>query len=271
MGRFKAFLQSSKYFGVLVLLCTALITGCAGTLGDNSASKSESSKTIVVGTDAAYAPFSWRDEGNTLRGIDIDLWKSIAKQQNIDYKLMARNFEQILQYLESGKIDAVIAAVSYSDKRSEIFDFSDPYYRAGSVVVASGYSHINSLEDLKGLRIAVKAQTIGDLWARQFKDQYQLEIKEYNTSTEAFMAVHMGSCDFTIVDAPIAVYTLQSGLYPGLSIVLQNLIKDDNSNNFYLIVKKGEHPEILEKFNAGLKHLQDSGEYEQILSKYLTH
>lgn len=253
---------------LLSVMSLGILTGCANTNTDDSMAAKKSDM-IIVGTDAAYAPFSWRDEGNDLKGIDIEIWQSIAKHQNMQYKIFARNFDQILDYLNTGKVDVVIAAVSYTSERAKIYDFSDSYFQAGSVVVASNFSYVKNVEDLKGLTVAVKDQTIGEYWANKYKDEYQLNIKHFATATEAFMAVHMGSCDFTIVDDPIAVYTLQSGLYPGLMIVNHELIQKEQNNNFYVIVKKGQHPEILEKFNAGLKQIKESGEYDAIVKKFL--
>lgn len=270
MDNFKAFFKSvgSLWLG-LIVACCALLMGCNANTTDTTAQATNVQKQVIIGTDSAYAPFSWRDEGHSLQGIDVELWQAIANDQGIKYKFMARNFDQILEYLEAGKVDAVIAAVNYTDERAKLFDFSDPYYEAGSVVVGSSYGHISSIEDLKGLTVAVKDKTLGEQWAEQNQEKYNLKLKKFTTATETFMAVHMGSCDFTIVDAPIAEATLQSGLYPGLTVVLHDIIQNKDLNSFFLIVKKGENAQILEKFNAGLKNVKSSGAYKHILDKYL--
>lgn len=270
MDNFKAFFKSvgSLWIGAIVACC-ALLMGCNANTTDVSAKASDVQKQVVIGTDSAYAPFSWRDEGRSLQGIDIELWQAIANDQKIKYKFMARNFDQILDYLEAGKVDAVIAAVNYTDERAKVFDFSDPYYVAGSVVVGSSYGDISSIDDLKGLTVAVKDKTLGALWAKQNQAKFNFKIQTFSTSTETFMAVHMGSCDFTIVDAPIAEATLKSGLYPGLTVVLHDIIQERNLNSFFLIVKKGENAQILEKFNTGLQNIKNSGAYKHIIDKYL--
>lgn len=270
MDNFKAFFKSvgSLWLG-LIVACSAMLMGCNANTTDETAAASDVQKQLVIGTDSAYAPFSWRDEGSSLQGIDVELWQAIALDQGLKYKFMARNFDQILEYLEDGKVDAVIAAVNYTDERAKLFDFSDPYFVAGSVVVGSSYGHISKVEDLQGLTVAVKDKTLGELWALQNQEKYKLKIKKFTTATETFMAVHMGTCDFTIVDEPIAETTLQSGLYPGLTVVLHDLIKDSKLNSFFLIVKKGENAQVLEKFNAGLKNIQSSGAYKHIINKYL--
>lgn len=271
MITFKAFFMAlGRTLKALGVVCGAFLMSLTAAEAANS-QDADGSKVLVIGTDAAYAPFSWRSEGGELKGIDVDLWQAIARDQKIEYKLQARDFDYILKGLSDGTIDAVIAACNYSEERGMLYDFSDPYFVSDTVAIASSFGHIESLDHLTGLTVAVKDLTVSEQWARENQEKLQLRIRNFTTTVESFMAVHMGSCDFTIVDAPIADYTLQTGLYPGLEIVLRELIDNSKFDSFYMLVKKGHNQELLEKFNAGLKNIRASGEYQKIIDKYLSH
>lgn len=245
-----------------------VLSGCASN-EDNQNSLASQDKEVLVGIDRAYAPFAWVDENNEIRGIDVDLWKGVAQHQNMDYKLIARDFDVVMDYLDTGKVDAVISCMNWSSDRDKLYDFSEPYYYSNSVVVSSEFSDIDGMEDLYGKRVAIKELTLGETWVKKYAEKYGFQIDVYKTSTEAFMAVHMGSSDFTIVDGPNAQFILNTGMYSGLSISIDNLIEDDKYNSLHLLVKKGENKDVVKKFNAGVKQMHETGEFAQILQDYL--
>jgi polar amino acid transport system substrate-binding protein len=41
-----------------------------------------------------------------------------------------------------------------------------------------------------------------------------------------------------------------------------------NPKEYGFAVKKGQNPELIEKFNAGLENLKANGQYDEILAKY---
>lgn len=267
MNKYFNLSKVATWLGCAGLAC--FLAGCSNSADNSQVAQADTNKQVLVGIDRAYAPFSWVDENNVIRGIDADLWRGVAKHQDMEYKLIARDFEVIMDYLDSGKVDAVIACMNWSESRDKLYDFSAPYYYSNSVVVASDFAGISSRDDLHGKRIAVKEDTLGELWAKRYQQEYGFEIASYPTSVEAFMAVHMGVSDFTIVDGPNAQFILNTGMYSGLNIVIDNLIDNDKYNSLHLLVKKGENADVLKRFDAGVDQMYDSGEFAQILKDYL--
>lgn len=267
MSKYRSLSKVAAWLGCAGLVLSFL-SGCNATepVGEQTA---KIEKEVRVGIDRAYAPFAWQDENNEVRGIDVDLWRGVAKHQNIDYKLIVRDFDVVMDFLNKGSIDAVISCMNWSSDRAKLYDFSEPYYYSKSVVIASDFAHIASREDLKGKRVAVKELTLGEIWAKKYAEEYGFEIHSFPTSTEAFMSVSMGSSDFTIADEPNAQFILNTGLYAGLHIVIDNLIEDDKYNSLHLLVKKGQNKEVLDAFNAGVKQMKASGEFDQIIHDYL--
>lgn len=76
----------------------------------------EQKDTIVVGTNAEYAPFEYLDSNGNLTGFDIDLMNAIAKEENVNIKWVDLPFDSLLGSIEAGDIEA-IAKIYCSDKR----------------------------------------------------------------------------------------------------------------------------------------------------------
>ncbi len=61
-----------------------------------------------------------------------------------------------LNAVQAGQADAVIAGMSITDARKEIFDFSDAYYSSNILLAVKNGSDIASYEDLKGKTVGAK-------------------------------------------------------------------------------------------------------------------
>ena len=90
--------------------------------------------TLIVGTEALYAPYEFY-QGGELAGIDIDIMLSIAKMLNKHIKFADMNFDVLIPSLVNEKTDLCIAAMSITEERSNLIDFSTPYDKNESVVV----------------------------------------------------------------------------------------------------------------------------------------
>ncbi|MBR3072750.1 MAG: transporter substrate-binding domain-containing protein [Fibrobacter sp.] len=94
----------------------------------------EATDTLIVGTEALYAPYEFY-QGGELAGIDVDIMLSIAKMLNKHIKFADMNFDVLIPSLVNEKTDLCIAAMSITEERNNLIDFSTPYDRNESVVV----------------------------------------------------------------------------------------------------------------------------------------
>lgn len=97
----------------------------------------ESDKTLVVGTEAAYAPFEWQENGE-ITGFDADLIQAIAAEMGV--KLVHQNvaWDALYPSLNTGAIDAVISAMTITEEREQEVDFSEPYFEAMQIIAIRG-------------------------------------------------------------------------------------------------------------------------------------
>lgn len=259
-----------KKFSLLLLLLSAMliIAACGsdepaeetGGSGDGAAE----SKTYKVGIDTTYPPFEFEENGE-YTGIDIDLINAIAESQGFEIEFNPMDFGGIIPALQAGQLDVAIAGMSITDERKNVVDFSDPYFDAGlSLVVAKDNNDITSLEDLKGKTVAVKSGTTGSKFAMDNESKYGYTVAQFEDSPSMFQEVSNGNADVLLEDYPVIAYAIaESGL--DLKTVGDRLTGDQ----YGIAVLKGENADLLEKINTGLQELRDSGEYDEILNKYI--
>ncbi|WP_430784663.1 transporter substrate-binding domain-containing protein [Virgibacillus flavescens] len=250
----------------LLFAFIVVLAACGSSDDEGNASGGEGEdKVYKVGIDTTYPPFEFQ-EGDEYKGIDVDLIRAIAEDQDFEIKLEPMDFSGIIPAMQAGELDIAIAGMSITDKRKETVDFSEPYFEAGlSLVVAEGNSEITSLEDLKGKTVAVKKGTTGANFALENKDKYGYEIVQVNDSTSMFQEVANGTADALIEDYPVISYAIAES-----DLKLQVVGDRLNGDNYGIAVLKGENDELLKKINDGLASLKESGKYDEILNTYLS-
>ncbi|KZE36816.1 glutamine ABC transporter substrate-binding protein [Bhargavaea cecembensis] len=258
---------------LLTMAALVLFLAACGT-NDEGASEEESGsgegggegQTYTVGIDTTYPPFEFEDSNGNYKGIDVDLINAIAENQGFEVTLEPMDFGGIIPALQAGQLDVAIAGMSITDERKEIVDFSEPYFEAGLTLVAQNDNNeIETLEDLDGKTVVVKSGTTGAQFAQDNQEEYGFEITVLEDSPSMFQEVSNGNADVLIEDYPVIAYAIaESNL--DLKIVGDRL----NGDNYGIAVLKGENADLLDKINAGLQELKDSGEYDEILNTYIS-
>nr|WP_237740760.1 amino acid ABC transporter substrate-binding protein/permease [Arthrobacter crystallopoietes] len=224
---------------------------------------SASGKSYVIGTDTTFAPFEFR-QGGELVGIDMDLLRAIAENQGFEVEIRSLGFDAALQALQSDQVDGVIAGMSITDERRQVFDFSDPYFDSGvQMAVAENNTEISSYEDLEGETVAVKRGSEGEAFADSIADEYGFTVKPLDQSATMYDDVKAGNSVAVFDDYPVLAYGIAQN--NGLKAVTDK----ERGSSYGFAVNKDQNPELIQAFNAGLAELKASGEYQQILDKYL--
>ena len=147
-----------KAIGIIgaILLVIPLMAGCGS--GSSSQSEKSGTTTLDVATDTSFVPFEFKS-GVAYTGIVIDLWKAIAVDIGVKYKLQPMDFNGILPALQTGQVDVALAGITITDERKKAVDFSDGYYDSGFSVMVRSDSSITGFDDLKGKTVAMKTGT----------------------------------------------------------------------------------------------------------------
>ncbi len=232
-------------------------------LGLNSHQAQAAVPTYEIGTDVTYPPFEYANKSNQYVGIDIDLIKAIGKKEGFKVKIKPVGFNAAVQSVQAGQLDGIIAGMTITPERRAKFDFGTPYYKTGVTMAVAKNSHITSFKQLRGKRVALKTGTAAADYAESIKKKYGFKTVTFDDSNNMYQDVVTGNSVACFDDQPVLQYAVKQG------IKIKLVMKPQTSGWYGFAVKKGTHPELIAKFNAGLKKLKADGTYDRIVSRYL--
>ncbi|MHC5226779.1 amino acid ABC transporter substrate-binding protein/permease [Enterococcus sp. LJL99] len=247
----------------LLLSLLFMVVGFLTIVSGTSANAEE--KTYTIGTDLTFAPFEFQNADDEYVGIDIDLLNAIAKDQGFKVDLKPLGFDSAIQAVQSNQIDGMIAGMSITDERKKSFDFSEPYFDSGlQMAVKKGNDTIKSYQDLKGKTVAAKVGTESATFLEDHQKEYDYKIKNFDDATGLYQALQNNEADAIFDDYPVLGYAITNGQK------LELIGEKETGSSYGFAVKKGQNPELIEKFNAGLADLKKSGAYDEIIDTYIS-
>lgn len=243
-------------FGSLtVLALVALLAAC---------SRKDTTKYLVMGTNAEFPPFETRGgaDGSEVVGFDVDVAKAIAAKMGLPLKVEDMKFDSLLPALDAGKVDLVLAGMTITPERAQNVDFSAPYYKATQVVlIRKGDPVPAAKEDLKGRTIAVQLGTTGDGAAVEITGQEN--VRQFTSTMDAVVELMNSKVDFVIIDEQPAVQFQKKNAN---DLQLVRLAFDDE---FYGVAVKKGNAELLAKINEALAEIAADGRYDQAVDQWM--
>ncbi len=236
-------------------------TTAAETEAETEAPAEAEGGVLVMATNAEFPPYEYHDGGEIV-GIDVEVAQAIAEKLGMTLEIEDIAFDSIIPEIQSGKADMGIAGMTVSEERLVNVDFTDTYTTASQVIIVMEDSEIAGPDDLAGKYIGVQLGTTGDLYASDYEAEGST-IERYNKGFEAVQAMMQGKIDAVVIDnEPAKVFVSQN---EGIKILDEPLTVEE----YAIAVKKG-NTELLDKINAALAELKDSGELQAIIDKYIS-
>lgn len=250
----------------ILAACGPRATPAAPAATTAPAAPAEPAKNFVIASDATFPPMEFVDESKAIVGFDMDLIAAIAKDQKFEFEIRNTAWDGIFAGLEGGEYDAILSSVTITAERQDKYDFSDPYINAGqAVVVRADETAIASYEDLPGKTVGAQIGTTGAFAVQEISGA---TLKEYDTIDLALLDLLNKNIDAVVVDTPVAAdYALASDQFKGRLMIAG----DPFTEEYYgLMVRKGDPTGLLPLFNAGLKNVRASGEYDKIYARWIS-
>lgn len=82
---------------------------------------------LVMGTEAQYAPFEFKNDKAEIVGCDIWLAEQIAAELGVKLEIVDMSFDGIIPAVQSSQVDIGIAAFTSTEERAQVIDFSSIY------------------------------------------------------------------------------------------------------------------------------------------------
>ncbi|MFP3899806.1 MAG: transporter substrate-binding domain-containing protein [Acidimicrobiia bacterium] len=256
----------------LLAACSLLLAACGDDDGDDTTTDEDggdaaaevdlvSDGTLTVCSDTPYEPFEYQEGGEHV-GYDMDILRAIAEGNDLGFQVRDLPFDGILGSVAAGECDVVGSAVTITEERAEQVDFSESYFDADQslLVKAENEDTYATLEDLAGATIGVQSGTTGEAYANENTPE-GATVRSFEDSDGLFGAIEADQIDAILQDFPVNAYRATQDD----TLVVTETFPTGEQYGF--AVAKGNES-VLQMINDGLAGLRDSGEFDDIFSRY---
>ncbi|KPU43296.1 cystine-binding periplasmic protein precursor [Oxobacter pfennigii] len=262
-------MKSSKLTKLFLVLLTLglILTGCGAP--KEPAQTPGGKQKVLVGTEGTYPPFTYEDESGVLTGYDIEVVREIEKRVgDIEIEFVPTPWDSMFLGLESKKFDFIANQIAKNPEREEKYSFTDNNYfvsAAQIIVKGDNNSSINSLDDLKGLKVGT---SVGSNYTKKLeeynaKNNNALDLKYYDGNvTTVFQDIDAGRIDATLNERLTAADNIKK-----LGLNIKTVGEPVNTVPSYFVFRKGED-ELKSKIDKALASMKEDGTLKDISIKW---
>lgn len=219
---------------------------------------------LRVGLSADYAPMEFEHTVNgktEYAGVDIDLPKKIAKDNNLKLKIVNMSFDSLLGALKTGKIDIIISGMTSTPERKKQVDFSDSYMMTKNIMLVKKdkVSEYKDIKDFNNKKVGAQKGTEQEKIAQT--EIENASITSLSRLPDVILALKSGKVEGAVVEKPVAEAYLKQNPKLGISNVKFNEEEKDT-----VIAVPKDSPKLLSQINKTIKEVKDKG----LIDKYMT-
>ena len=181
--------------GVTAALAAGALAGCGGSSESGSdgnvyrtLEEIQESGTIKIGVFSDKHPFGYMDENGEYQGYDIYFGNQLAKDMGVEVEYVSTEPANRVEYLETGKVDMILANFTVTDERAQKVDFCNPYMNVSLGVVSPKDAVVESLDDLGAddAIIVIAGTTAETYLAENYPDVAVKKYENYASAKTAF-------------------------------------------------------------------------------------
>jgi polar amino acid transport system substrate-binding protein len=223
-----------------------------------------------MGTSADYPPYESPevvDGKETLVGIDIELAKKIAFALGKNLKVINRGFDFLIEDLSNGKVDFVLAALTPTDARAKVVDFSisyegEDYVSQVMLIQSSDLDTLTSIDLLNSSSFKLGAQQ-GSVQQTLLSDFFpDAQTQVIQSLTDLVLYLDTNQLDGIIMEEIVAQSFVNAN--ENLAIASFTIPFEGGSS---AAVKKGDQA-LLNVINQVITALKESGELALIYDMF---
>ena len=125
-------------------------------------------------------------------GYNVELAESLASHLGVKFEAVEVTPPNRVQFLQQGKVDALIASMQYTKERDEILSYvPTPFEETGGSAMVHKGSGIHDWKDLRDKPVCVSQ---GSNYTKPLIEQYGAQVKAFKGMPEALLALRGGTC-----------------------------------------------------------------------------
>lgn len=257
-----------------VAAVTGLVTGCGSTKTESTASgdfktvyrtldEIKQSGTINIGVFSDKNPFGYVDENGEYQGYDVYFANRIGEDLGVDVNFVSTEAASRIEYLQTGKVDLILANFTVTKERAEEVDFALPYMNVALGVVSPESAPVTDIDNWNAddEMIVISGTTAETYLTANYPD---IKLQKYDTYANAKNALENGNAAAWANDnTEVIAFALQN---PGYTVGIPTLGSQDT---IAPAVSKGNET-LLNWINDEIKSLADEkffhADYEATLT-----
>lgn len=182
------------------------------------------SGTVNIGVFSDKNPFGYVDENGEYQGYDVYFARRLAEDLGVKLNLVSTEAANRIEYLQTGKVDIILANFTVTPQRAEEVDFALPYMNVALGVVSPDSRVIESLDSWNAddQMIVISGTTAETYLTENYPN---MKLQKYDTYANAKNAMENGSAAAWANDnTEVIAFALQS---PGFTVGIPSLGSQD--------------------------------------------
>ena len=225
---------------------------------------------IKVGCEAAYVPFTYRDNSGKIVGFDVEFATKMFEPIGVKPLFIDTQWSGVIPALYAGRFD-MVPTMSYTKERLERVLFSIPYADASQALLvrSADKDKIKTIADMSGKVLGIKLGSPGETLKNRLEAQLKTErgagfkdVKTYDDHPAAYLALAQGSVDGVLNTVPTLAVVLRDR--PGAFAMVQNV----GGNNWHGYAFRKEDTEIADFMNMRITAMKGNGELGALQDKW---
>ena len=152
----------------------------------------KASGTVNIGVFSDKNPFGFVDENGEYQGYDVFFARRIGEDLGVEINFVSTEAASRVEYLETGKVDIILANFTVTAERAEKVDFALPYMNVALGVVSPDSRVITDLSQIGAddQVIVISGTTAEDYL---IKNNPEITLQKYDTYANAKTALENGN------------------------------------------------------------------------------
>lgn len=147
---------------------------------------------INIGVFSDKSPFGYVDENGDYQGYDVYFANRIGEDLGVKVNFVSTEAASRIEYLQTGKVDIILANFTVTDERAEEVDFALPYMSVSLGVISPKDAEVDSLDDWDPDQqmIVISGTTAETYMVENYPD---IPLQKYDTYANAKNALENGN------------------------------------------------------------------------------
>ena len=177
---------------IVLVLALSLVAAASADVVYRTLDEIKASGTINIGVFSDKNPFGYVDENGEYQGYDVYFARRIGEDLGVTVNYVSTEAANRVEYLETGKVDIILANFTVTPERAEKVDFALPYMNVALGVVSPDSRIIKDLSELTAddQVIVISGTTAEDYL---IKNNPEITLQKYDTYANAKNALENGN------------------------------------------------------------------------------